>query len=408
MESYIPSIYPQSYIPSAIPGTSSVVSGATSAASTLSPSVISAIQGAASGAKQPTLGTQGVVNGAVAGAKIDPSAYSGLTPWEQNKLNSIASGRDFFGVDSFLQSISNKSTGAAAGAGTGGNGIGGTTEGWLSPEEMRAKLNGLGSYSGANGMSGGGGSGGGGTGSSGSIQIPSSGQTTSTGNALGSMSPVSGQATPPSYSYNPYNTGQQVSYQSPNGQQQAYGPGSLNMQQANPQSGMQNYLNTTGYQLLGDPSYQRYQQSPGYQYAVDEAMGQVQRNAASRGLLESGRVMRDMTDRAQGMALQDYGNWWNRQNQLYGDYQNRLAGLAGGSVGSEQAYNLGQTMGAGTMQTGNNLASLFGNQGTSGFGGMVNTGAAQANNLMNSGNTQAQINSANSATQLAGATSGLF
>jgi hypothetical protein len=187
--------------------------------------------------------------------------------------------------------------------------------------------------------------------------------------------------------------------------------GVVGMQQANPQDTMNKYLQTPGNQLLGDPSYQRFQHSPGYQYAVNEALRQVQGNASNRGLLESGAVMRGMTDRAQGMALQDYGNWWNRQNSLYSDYQNRLSGLAGGPTGADQAYGMGQAQAAGTMQTGSNLGSLFGNQGNAGFGGIMNTGAAQANSMTQAGAQQAQILGANQATQLAGATArqgGLF
>lgn len=196
-----------------------------------------------------------------------------------------------------------------------------------------------------------------------------------------------------------------IGYQQPGGNVSAPTQGgALAMQQADPNSVVNNYLSTAGNQLLGDPSYQRYQQSPGYQYAVDEALKQVQSQGASRGLLDSGRVMRDMTDRAQGMALQDYGNWWNRQNQLYSDYQNRLQGLAGGPVGADQANQLGTNLAQGTYQTGGNLASLFGNQGVAGYGGITNTGAAQSNNLSQAGATQAQIQAANQSTQLAGAT----
>lgn len=178
--------------------------------------------------------------------------------------------------------------------------------------------------------------------------------------------------------------------------------------QSDPSQAVNNYLQTPGNQLLGDPSMQRFQHSPGYQYAVDEALRQVQQGAASRGLLESGSVMRGMTDRAQGMALQDYGNWWNRQNQLFGDYQNRLAGLAGGPTGADQAYGTGQALGAGSLQTGANLGSLLGNQGNVGLSGIVGTGAAQANNMNNAGNMQAQINAANQSTRLAGASQGYF
>jgi hypothetical protein len=246
------------------------------------------------------------------------------------------------------------------------------------------------------GGGGGGGSGGGGA----SGQDPAG-----TNGVGGSNSPQFGAL--PGVSTAPINyqapAGTTPQYQGPQGNQQGAGPqgGALAMQQASPQSALDQYKNTAGYQLLNAPG--AYQASPGYQYAVDEALGQVQRNASARGLLESGRVMRDMTDRAQGMALQDYGNWWNRQNQLYGDYQNRLAGLAGGPTGADMAYNLGQSQGQNSMQTGSNLGSLFGNQGNSGLGAYTNTGAAQANTMQQAGNTQLQVNSANQGTLLAGA-----
>ncbi len=199
-----------------------------------------------------------------------------------------------------------------------------------------------------------------------------------------------------------------INYQSPQNQNPGQGGifpggvpqgGALQMQQQSPQNALNNYYNSPGYQVT---SQDRFQHSPGYQYSVDEALGQVQRNASSRGLLESGSVMREMTDRAQNMAQQDYGNWRNREYQQFGDYQNRLAGLAGGSTGSEQAYNLGNSLGQGSMQMGSNLGSLFGSQGNAGFAGMYNTGAAQAGNIMGAGNTQAQINAANQSTRLAG------
>lgn len=191
-------------------------------------------------------------------------------------------------------------------------------------------------------------------------------------------------------------------------------PGLLEMSRQSPQSSLENYFQTPGYQLMyGDQ--QRFQQSPGYQYAVDEALKQVQRNASSRGLLESGSVMRELTDRAQNMAMQDYYNWWDRQNAHYGDYQNRLAALSAGDTGANYVFGLGQSIGQGAMQTGSNISSILGNQGSSGFGGLTNTGAAQSNNLMNAAQMQAQINAANQSTRLAAATapqtqrySGLF
>ncbi len=291
----------------------------------------------------------------------------------------------------------------------------GQGEGWLSPDELRAKTDALG---GMEGYQYGGGGGGGGSAST-------SGSGVSTGGGLG-LSSLGGQpgsgtgGSPSGLTSSQYQTGAPLSYNSPNGG--VYGPntgggvpaggqqGVLQMQQANPQSAMQQYQNTPGYQMLGNDQTNQYQQSPGYQYAVNEAMKQVQQGASSRGLLESGSAMRAMTDRAVGMAQQDYGNWWNRQNQLYGDYQNRLQGLAGGQTGSQNAMTTGQNLGAGTLQTGANLGSLFGNQGSAGMGGIINTGAAQSANMTNAGAQQAQVNQANQSTQLAGATlnNGLF
>lgn len=272
--------------------------------------------------------------------------------------------------------------------------------GWMSPEELRAQTRSLGGMT--SGQSSGGSSGGGGA----MVQRQSSGGGISPG-LLGNVQ----QATPGQLNTSiSYPNTQPVQYGSPSpiagatGMPQAgLSPqgGVLQMQQANPQSGLEAYKNTTGYQLLNAPG--AFQQSPGYQFAVDQAINQSQGNAAARGLLESGSALRGMNNAIQGVANQEYGNWWNRQNQLYGDYQNRLAGLAGGNVGADMANQLGQNLAAGTMQTGGNIGGLLGNQGAAGYGGLVNTGAAQSNNMTNAGAQQAQINAANQSTQLAGA-----
>jgi hypothetical protein len=180
--------------------------------------------------------------------------------------------------------------------------------------------------------------------------------------------------------------------------------GQTPMMQADPQNALNSYYNTPGYQLTeGAGARSQFQASPGYQWAVDQAMRQVQQNGASRGLLDSGAGLRAMTDRAQGMAQQEFGNWQNRQQQMFGNYQNQLAGLAGGPTGADQAYGMGQGMGANAMQTGSNIGSILANQGNSLFGGIVGAGGAQANNVTQAGNMQAQILAGNQATQLAAA-----
>lgn len=154
----------------------------------------------------------------------------------------------------------------------------------------------------------------------------------------------------------------------------------------NTKGALTNYMDTPGYQLLfGKDANSRFQHSPGYQYAVDETMRGVQRNAASRGLLESGSVMREMTDRSQQMANQDYDKWWDRNAQQYGGYQDRLAALAAGPTGSQYAFNTGQLMSANANQMGSNIGSILGNLASSGMGGILSTGAAYTNNLLNAG-----------------------
>lgn len=173
------------------------------------------------------------------------------------------------------------------------------------------------------------------------------------------------------------------------------------MTQPSAQSGLSQYYNTPGYQLTNSPlAVSQFQAGPGYQFAVDQALGQVQRNAASRGLLDSGAGLRAMTDRAQGMANQEFNNWQQNQQNQFNQYQNRLAGLASGPTGSEMAYGMGQGMGANAMQTGSNIGSLLANQGNSLFGGIVGAGGAQSQNVSQAGNMQAQILAGNLQTQM--------
>ena len=283
-------------------------------------------------------------------------------------------------------------------------GTGGQAGGWMSPEQLRAQTTSLKDYVSPN-STGGGGGGGMALGSGANNKATAGGGAAGTGGNSGG----GGQNGTPSdinTSSGQFPNNPVISYASPStdtsmGAQS--GSGALQMQQQSPQDALAGYMNTPGYQLLMTNQQNQFQQSPGYQYAVNEAMRNVQNNASARGLLESGSVLRDMTDRAQGMASQGYNDWWNKQNAAFSDYQNRLAGLAGGNVGGDQAYNLGQGLGANTTAAGNDVAGLFGNQGAAGYGGMINTGAAQSGNTTNAGVQQAQVQGTNASTQLAGA-----
>lgn len=66
-----------------------------------------------------------------------------------------------------------------------------------------------------------------------------------------------------------------------------------------------------------DQYFSNFEQSPGYQFLLDEAMRNTNVARYSRGVGSSGGTMRELQNRAVGLAAQDYNNWFNRQNALY-------------------------------------------------------------------------------------------
>lgn len=374
----------------------------------------------------PTVpGAGSVAGGAAAGAAgamgsggtFNVANYSGLTDYEKNKLASLASGNDFFMADSFMNSIKNKYQDPLT--------VIGKDEAWLSPDELRAKTNslesnlwsangGLGGSSGGGGGGAGGGDAGAGGGGTGTGQV---GGGSGLGGLLNGGGSIPNTATPgglnpfpniPGGTLNPGGTGQvgggggQVGgSNSIPGSSNQVGGGAVPMMQMGAGNALNNYYNTAGYQLTnGAGAENQFRTSPGYQFAVDQALGQVARQGASRGLLDSGAGLRAMTDRAQGMASQEFNNWQQNQQNQYNQYQNRLQGLASGPTGADMAYNLGQGVGANNMATGNNIGSILANQGNSLFGGIVGAGGAQAQNVTQAGNMQAQILGSNLQTQM--------
>lgn len=349
------------------------------------------------------------------GSVYQSAIAQGMSPEMAGYMQRIRDYSSSQGGLSTVPSVGGTVPGASGPAASGSNipsVTGATAGGWMSPEQLRTQTNSLQSYVSPNSGGGGGGSGG--------TQLGNAADKNATGGALPignqptqnlnpNFNPATGQYSPTPVNYSPIG-GNGGTYTAPGQAQGQNGAGVLQMQQQSPQDALQGYMNTPGYQLLMTNQQNQFQQSPGYQYAVNQALQNVQNNASARGLLESGSVMREMTDRAQGMASQGYNDWWNKQNSAFNDYQNRLAGLAGGNVGGDQAFNLGQSLGQNTYQTGSDVGTLFGNQGTAGLGAIAGTGAAQAGNIGNAGTQQAQIAGANASTQLAGATynRGLF
>jgi hypothetical protein len=98
--------------------------------------------------------------------------------------------------------------------------------------------------------------------------------------------------------------------------------------------------------------------SPGYQFRLDEGMRAVDAGAAAQGMLRSGATLKGEQRFAQGLASEEFGNYYNRLYQLSG-------------LGA----NAAQQTGGYEMQTGQNLGNAYLN--TAGRLGDTYTGTAQ-------------------------------
>lgn len=98
------------------------------------------------------------------------------------------------------------------------------------------------------------------------------------------------------------------------------------------------------------------QQQPGFQFRLAEGQRALERSAASRGLLQSGRAMRGIEEFAQGTASQEFGRVQDRLAQLAGFGQQASSQTAQGALNTGLSQFQGQA-GLGQLQSGNLLAS---------------------------------------------------
>jgi len=129
--------------------------------------------------------------------------------------------------------------------------------------------------------------------------------------------------------------------------------------------GQQAYLSEFG--LAQAPAgYQGFQESPGYQFALQQGTDAVQSGAAARGGLYSGAAMSGLNSYAQGMANQEYGNYLNRLQGIGANGQNAAGMQASASQNSANAVgnslqNMGNAQAAGAIAQGNAWSSTIGN-----------------------------------------------
>ena len=107
------------------------------------------------------------------------------------------------------------------------------------------------------------------------------------------------------------------------------------------------------------PDMTAFEASPGYQFRFDEGNRAVDRSAAARGLLHSGAAIKAQQRFGQGLASQEFGDWWNR-----------LAGVAGVGMSATQGTS------AAGANAANNISAAYQGAGNARASSYANTGSA--------------------------------
>lgn len=132
-----------------------------------------------------------------------------------------------------------------------------------------------------------------------------------------------------------------------------------------------NPTSTSTGTVSSDPNdrYGAYFSSPGYKFLYDETMRASKASGAARGSLYSGAMLKELQNRAAGVASQDYGA-----------YMTRLA----------DAARVGQAAASGTAANANNLgtsgATIIGNAASDQANARLISGASQASSIIGANN----------------------
>lgn len=128
--------------------------------------------------------------------------------------------------------------------------------------------------------------------------------------------------------------------------------------------------------------YQGFQETPGYEFMVNEGQRAIEGSAAASGNVLSGATMKALQDRQMGVANQEYNNYLNRLGNIGQMGQaaagNQAAAGANFASGASQAYgNIGNAQAAGAIAQGNAITGGI-NNALSGYmmGQMLTSAAA--------------------------------
>lgn len=100
-----------------------------------------------------------------------------------------------------------------------------------------------------------------------------------------------------------------------------------------------------GIQARRDAAFSSFRADPGYEFALEQGGKSLERSAAARGILNSGATARALTKFGQGLADQQYGNYFNRLQSAAGIGQSATNSTAG--AGARYAEGSGNALMAG-------------------------------------------------------------
>ena len=114
------------------------------------------------------------------------------------------------------------------------------------------------------------------------------------------------------------------------------------------------------------PDMTAFQASPGYQFRYNEGLRAIDRGAAARGLLHSGAGVKAEQRFGEGLASNEFGDWWNRLAGVAGVGQSAAGTTA--QAGANAANNITNAY----TQAGNARASSYANIGSAANSGINN------------------------------------
>jgi hypothetical protein len=139
-------------------------------------------------------------------------------------------------------------------------------------------------------------------------------------------------------------------------------------------------------QPAADAAMAKFQQSPGYQWQLGQGLRAVDAGAASQGILRSGATIKGEETFGQGLANQDFGNYWNRLQQL------SSGGLSVASTDTGAANAQSSIYGNTAQGFGNTANTLFSDKNFQGW--LSGSGSGQGGSVYSDPGATTQVNPA--------------